>query len=116
MRSAEDTRQAAPWLSRPLASYTHAANPMLSRRAYRCLTAAGYRTLADVAAADPADLAAIPGFGAICRGEVKRLIRETRYAHALALMQKGVTQKAAAAAAGIHPETLRVLAKARKAG
>lgn len=101
MIATKDVPQAAPWRDTPLAS------PPLSRRAYRCLTEAGYRTLAEVAAAPREALFALPGFGAICLSEVRKLVKHARVEHGKALVAAGHSLRQAGTEAGIDPKTIR---------
>ena len=88
------------WLDVPLASLP------LSPRAYRCLTAAGYQTLAEVASLSREELARLPGIGPTSLSEVCRLLKGRRMDHARALLASGVPMAKAAAAVGLHHTAL----------
>ena len=95
--SREDRR----WLQVPLSEVP------LTARAYRRLTEAGYRTLAEVAAAGRETLAALPGFGLVCQSEVSRLCRQYRDDHARRLLASGLSLRQAGREMGVSGEAVR---------
>lgn len=95
----------SPWLDIPLTS------PPLSVRAHRCLTAAGYRTLADVSKAPPSKWHKIPGIGPESAREVIRHLKAAKRSEAAKLLATGLSLRQVAAAAGVSGECVRKWAK-----
>jgi RNA polymerase alpha subunit len=94
-------RDGATWLDVPLSEVP------LTTRSYRCLTDAGYRTLAEVSQAGRETLRALPGFGAVCQSEVSRLCKEYRNDHARRLLASGLSLRQAGREMGVSGEALR---------